>query len=143
MIFGVVLAINLTLGAYDHAKSKEEMMKVMGECKTEAKATDDDIKALMANKLPSSHEGLCMVECIFSKGKIMKNGKFDKASAIEVTTPAMKGDKDKEAKVKQMMEDCDKEIGAGDADKCVNAKKVVECIEAKGKSFGFKYPGQE
>lgn len=118
-------------------------MQIMGECQAATKASEDDIKSLMAKKLPATHEGLCMIECMFSKTKLMKDGKFDKDGAIEVTVPAMNGDKDKEAKVKQMMEACAKDIGAGDADKCVNAKKVVECIEAKGKSFGFKYPGQD
>lgn len=139
----VIIAINSTSAEYDRAKAKEHFMKIMEDCKGETKSTDADVKALMSKKMPESHEGLCMLECMFEKSGFMKDGKFDKDGSLEKTLPALNGDKEKEDKVKTMMNECDSEIGAGDGDKCVTAKKIVECIENKGKAFGFKWPGQE
>lgn len=137
------MVLNGTQAAYDNAKAKENFMKIMNDCKDVVKATDADIKALMAKKLPESHEGLCLLECMFDHSKMMKDGKFDKDSAIELSIKPLNGDKEKEAKVKNMMEACATEIGAGDKDKCVNAKTIVECVEKKGKEFGFKWPGED
>lgn len=51
----------------------------------------------------------------------------------------MKGDVEKTKKLAQMLDTCEKEIGKN-SDKCVTAKKIVECTQKHGKEFGFQMP---
>lgn len=119
---------------------KEAAMMLVNDCKVKVKASDADVKALKEKKIPDSHEGLCLIECLFSTAKIMENGKFSKQGTIDLVEPAMKGDAGKIKKMKSMMDECEKEIGDGDADPCKTAKLIAVCTTTKGKSFGFKFP---
>lgn len=58
---------------------------------------------------------------------------------LQVFAPQMKGDAEKVAKLAEMLETCDKEIGTN-TDKCTTAKKIVECTQKHGKEFGFQMP---
>lgn len=120
-------------------KLKEAAMLIVNDCKTQVGATDADIEALKAHKLPASKEGLCMLQCLFNTGKIMENGKLNKEGAIEFFTPGLKGDADKVDKMKQMINLCEKEIGDG-SDGCENAKLIIECTVKHGREFGFTFP---
>lgn len=58
---------------------------------------------------------------------------------FQTLVPHNKGDADRADQLAQMLETCDKEVGTN-ADKCVAAKKIVECTQKHGKEFGFQMP---
>lgn len=123
---------------------KEEMReaarKIMKECKDKVGASDADIEALKMHKMPESHEGFCMLECVFDSGKIMQEGKFSKSGMIEGFKPLIGDDKAQQESLEKLAATCETELGAGSDDKCENAKQLVECIIKNGKSHGFEMP---
>ncbi|KAJ3633687.1 hypothetical protein MTP99_010621 [Tenebrio molitor] len=119
---------------------KEAAKEVIMECKSKAGASDADIQALKDHKMPESHEGLCMLECIFDSSKIMENGKFSKSGMIEGFKPLVGEDQEKQERLSQLASTCENEIGDGDSDKCQTAKLLVECIIKNGKTHGFEMP---
>lgn len=116
------------------------MVKLAKECQEKTGASDADLDALRARKVPETKEGICMFECFFEKSKVMVDGKYSKEGLVDALTPLMHGDETKIEKLKEMSVACEKELGAGGADKCETAKMVMECTAKKGKEFGFEYP---
>lgn len=128
----------LLFGSLSAAPDKE-MLDLIQTCKTTAGATPADVTTIMARKLPDSHAGKCMVQCLFTAANFMtKDGKFNKQGFVAGATPAMKGDSDKIKKLKAMAENCAKQVNV--ADSCETAKNIVVCSTSKGKGFGFQFP---
>nr|UYB94405.1 odorant-binding protein 3 [Lytta caraganae] len=115
--------------------------QLIEQCKEKAGASDSDIEALKEKKLPETHEGLCMLECVFETSQIMPDGKFSKDGMITAFEPMMnEQDADTIENGKKLAETCANEIGDGDDDKCITAKMVVECIVKHAPSHGFAIP---
>lgn len=66
-------------------KLKERLTGMITDCQKSTHASEADLSAIRDKKMPSSHEGQCLIECVFSATKIMNNGNFDKDSALKVT----------------------------------------------------------
>lgn len=113
---------------------------MLAECRTKVGASEEDVKMVQDKHMPTTPEGLCLVECMLDIANIMKDGNLNKPGAIHAFTPGMDGDQGKIDKMKNMVEMCDKELRKGEVDRCKNAKSIVECVATHGKEFGFKFP---
>lgn len=113
---------------------------VMNNCKTKVGASDEDMKTLQDHKLPTSHAGLCLLECLLTRGNMMKDGKFYKQGFISASTPSMKGNAENIQKMKDMADACEKEVADAGADHCETSRNIVKCTSDKGKAFGYKFP---
>lgn len=128
----------MTITSVQPAGPDKELMELMQTCKNKVGANGADLTAIMQKKIPESHSGKCLVECLFSAGNFMKDGKLNKQGVVAAATPSMKGDSEKIKKLKAMMDECAKEVNV--ADPCETAKNIVVCCTSKGKSFGFSFP---
>lgn len=76
------------LGATDTAKMdpklKDRLTAMIADCQKTAHASETDMAAIREKRMPTSHEGQCLVECVFSATKIMSNGNLDKDNALKV-----------------------------------------------------------
>lgn len=115
----------------------EAGMILVNDCKQKVGASDADLEMIKKKQLPTTPEGICLVECMFNTVKIMKNGKFYKQGAIEVIEPALKKNQTKINNVRSMMDVCEKEIGDGDSDSCKTAKMIVDCMSKHSPEYGF------
>lgn len=66
------------------SKQREKLASMIMDCQKTTHASLADLNAIREKRMPSSHEGQCMIECVFSATKIMKNGNYDKAGALQV-----------------------------------------------------------
>nr|AIX97066.1 odorant-binding protein 20 [Dastarcus helophoroides] len=121
-------------------KMQAEAKKLVAACKDKVKASDADVEALKAQKIPETHEGLCLIECLFDGAKIMQNGKFDKNGMMTAFSAALKEQGKSPDKLKSLGDACEKDVGEGDKDKCVTAKMLVECFAKKAKEMNLEYP---
>ncbi|RZB84934.1 PBP GOBP domain containing protein [Asbolus verrucosus] len=112
---------------------KEMAKKMITECKTKSGASDADLEMLTKKKVPESHEGLCMLECLLDTSEIMDEGRFSKDGMTEGFKMLAGDDEAKAKNFEELASTCDKEIGDGDKDKCVTAKLVMECIMKNAK----------
>ncbi|KAK9879582.1 hypothetical protein WA026_006647 [Henosepilachna vigintioctopunctata] len=115
---------------------KEISDSILQECKTETKAKDDDILIFNQSKLPTSREGLCMVECFLDKVGMMSDGKYNKEGIVAALQTVIKDDNEVK-KLKTVAEVCYEKIGVGVADRCENAKSTLTCLVVDGQKHGF------
>nr|AZK90215.1 odorant binding protein 11 [Holotrichia oblita] len=129
----------LCIGADDPDKEKlrEAAKTIMYDCKDKVSASDADVQSLLDKTLPTTKEGACLLECIFTTSKVMKDGTLDKDATLKTLESVLKKDKDKEAKMTQVLDACQKEIGKGTDDKCQTAKMIAECLQKQGKLAGL------
>lgn len=120
------------------AAPDKDLMELMQTCKNKVSASAADLASIMQKKIPESHNGKCLIECLFNAGNFMKDGKFNKQGFLTAATPSMKGDAGRIKKLKAMAEECAKEVNVADA--CETAKNIVVCSTSKGKNFGFTFP---
>lgn len=119
---------------------KNSLKKIATDCQEKAGASASDIQALKNKRLPQTETGLCMLECVFNKVKIMNNGQFDKDGLVMAATPLLKGDIMKLRKLKDLADFCDQQIGRGSKGKCQNVKLLVNCVYKHGRDYGLKIP---
>lgn len=84
LIISVIWAASDQLKRLD-PKVRERLVATITECQKTTHASEADMAAIREKRMPTSHEGQCLMECVFSATKIMNNGKFDKNSAVKVT----------------------------------------------------------
>lgn len=66
------------------AKLKDRLLATLQDCQKTTHASEADISVIRQKRVPTSHEGQCLVECVFSATNIMTNGNFDKNNALKV-----------------------------------------------------------
>lgn len=116
----------------------------MTECKDKVGASAEDVQALTNKQLPTSEKGFCMIECIFTNGGIMKDGKLDVQNTLKVLEPALSKNPDVKKKTTAALETCEKEVGAGGANGCETAKLLAECFKKEAKKqYDMQYVGND
>ncbi|CAH0557401.1 unnamed protein product [Brassicogethes aeneus] len=121
-------------------KLKENLMVTVKECQEESGASEVDMQTIKAKKIPQTETGLCMMECLFNKVKIMKEGKFNKEGMLIAVTPFLRGDLKKISKMRDFGDKCLEYIGEGSKEKCQDVKLLVECFQRYGKEYGLAIP---
>ena len=69
MKFILSLLILAAVTFYSQAKTREEMkarwQALAAECQKTSEASDDDLEKIITHVKPETHEGKCMIACIF------------------------------------------------------------------------------
>nr|XP_022909577.1 general odorant-binding protein 19d [Onthophagus taurus] len=133
-LFSLVLILNVfycTSSVFDEAKLRQKAIKMIFDCKSQSKATEEDIKMIRNKKLPTTREGLCLIECLLDGLNVMENGKLNKQGAINVFTSTIKGDSNKIKIITRIVNTCEKKVGN---DRCYNAGKIVNCLMSREKA---------
>nr|UWL63291.1 odorant binding protein 1 [Pagiophloeus tsushimanus] len=98
-------------------------------CQEKTAASDKDYEMIKMRKIPSSTEGVCMVECLFNKLHIIDNGKFNKRGFVITFSPVVKGDLKKLSTLKEIARICDEQISTATVkDDCDVTKMVLDCF---------------
>ncbi|GLV45711.1 Odorant-binding protein 19d [Carabus blaptoides fortunei] len=93
------------VNAVDENDIKEALLILAKECQEETGASDADLDAFRARKLPESPEGKRMVKCVVEKSKTMVDGKFSKEDLIAVLAPLMSAHEEKIETLKERLSD--------------------------------------
>nr|USF20776.1 odorant-binding protein [Lasioderma serricorne] len=139
----VTILSMISLSMSQESQKQELLQRVTGvlrRCQKLTGASDADLDAISRRKIPETHEGLCLLECILNKAQIMKDGKFNKETAVKAIKPFVGGNPEMNKKVFDFMEKCESHVGKGSKDKCETAKMVAEC-SSKLKSNGASHQG--
>lgn len=110
-------------------KLRQMGVKALMECKTKIGASEEDFQAAIKKELPTSKKGFCMLECVFNKANIMKDGKLSVDGALKTMEPALSKNADMNRKARRILQACNKEVGKGANDQCDTAKMVAECFK--------------
>ncbi|XP_075233703.1 uncharacterized protein LOC142331584 isoform X2 [Lycorma delicatula] len=102
-------------------------METAEKCRQKEGADEGAIEALKNQKLTEYPNGKCMAACMFEEEGIMKDNAFNKEAAMSMAGKALAGHKDKLEKVKEIMEDCEKEISEITGDRCEVASEIFDC----------------
>nr|ACI30696.1 odorant-binding protein [Locusta migratoria] len=117
-----------------------EFMEIVNKCKTEHEPTEDELKGMMALKVPESANGKCFMGCVLQEIGVVKDGKFDKEEAKKHAASKMT-DKDELEKHMQLIEKCSQEVG-GETDSRGIGPKLMECIKQFAPEFDIALPQQ-
>lgn len=112
--------------------------KVGAECVKTEKVDAADIELLKAQKMPTSHNGLCFFKCLLESFNVMVDGKITKEGLIESGKPFIGDDPEKLKTLTQIADECVAEVGAGDADPCVTAKMMIQCTHKRKEEMGIE-----
>nr|UNA06112.1 odorant binding protein 28 [Cylas formicarius] len=122
----------------DCAYNKTEKLEVFfKDCQTKTGASQEDFEAIKQRRIPDTPEGLCMVECIFSKLKIFRDGKFNKNGMVLTFTPVLKGDMGKVKKLNEVATKCEKEVATKRNEKCQMVRTLIDCFSKYGNDLGL------
>ncbi|XP_031344488.1 general odorant-binding protein 19d-like [Photinus pyralis] len=121
---------------------KDAKMVIVNNCKTKVGASEEDLKIVLDHGLPSTDNGLCLVECLLTQGNMMKNGKLNVNGFLASAKREKKYTPEQVQKLEQLVSECDKEINASNVNGCQAAKKIVDCTTTKGKEIEFKFPSR-
>lgn len=90
ILLSILIVAAVTL--HSQAKTREEMkakwQTLAAECQKSSGASDDDLEKIITHVKPETHEGKCMIACIFetmgvvSSLELMRTIKFSTQSAI-------------------------------------------------------------
>ncbi|XP_061397291.1 general odorant-binding protein 28a-like [Musca vetustissima] len=93
--------------AFDKNAAMDDFMAKLEECKTDAGATDADVKDILGKVPASTAEGKCLRSCIMKKYEMMTvNGTFVPAIAIKHAETFSAGDAEKIKKAKEVVNTC-------------------------------------
>nr|UEE01881.1 odorant binding protein 2 [Hippodamia variegata] len=115
----------------------EKMTKIGMGCAKEVGANEEDIAELLGHKLPSRHEGECMIFCVEKElGLMNEDGTLSKEKALKAAEPLKADDPQVYEKLVNIGKECSQEV-AKDDDKCKYATKLIQCGVKKGKQMGL------
>ncbi|CAG9854530.1 unnamed protein product [Phyllotreta striolata] len=141
IVFLLVFITETTLASsiIDNPLGKLQVKNVLASCKDKSGATRADFETLRLRQIPETKSGKCLMECMFENAGIMKDGKFNRAGAVVVLTPALQGDLTKLGKLKQLGQTCEDELASKKYANCEGGRKVLECLARNGKKFGVGF----
>ncbi|GJQ69676.1 putative odorant binding protein [Trypoxylus dichotomus] len=133
----LLLASLLSTQADDYEAEKQKLrqkgLDILAQCKDKVGASPQDLQAVKNKQLPTSKEGFCMIECVFTNGNVMKNGKLNVEGTLQTLNPALSKNPAMKKKVTHVLRTCEKEVGEGSSDKCETAKLIAQCFKKESK----------
>nr|UWL63295.1 odorant binding protein 5 [Pagiophloeus tsushimanus] len=106
------------------------------ECSESENVPDDDMAGLMQGKMPSSHEGKCLLFCVGKKLNMMHpDGTFGEGY-VEWLTKVKADDPDAYTKIRTLDTDCQHKIQI-DADPCETASRYYTCGKEEAPKVGL------
>nr|ALW95359.1 odorant-binding protein 2 [Cryptolaemus montrouzieri] len=118
-------------------KFMERMEQVGGECAAEVGANEDDIAELISHKMPSRHEGECMIFCFYKHFDMMHDdGTLHKEGALKMMEPLKADDPELYDKFISIGKHCAEDVPKND-DNCKYATLLAQCGVKKGREMGL------
>ncbi|KAG8264006.1 hypothetical protein J6590_021674 [Homalodisca vitripennis] len=129
---GLVFAVLLGALALSHAKIDwEEAEKNFNTCKEETKAEESFEDTIKNEKIPTSDNGMCLMECLLRvKGIYDENNKYNPEGTRVYFTKAFSHIPENIEKSMAITDECSK-IDIEGLDKCEAAVKHITCAKAK------------
>ncbi|XP_058983728.1 general odorant-binding protein 28a-like [Musca domestica] len=128
-IFGIAASL-------EKQETEDDLMSKMETCKTEAGATDADLKAIVAQNSSSTAEGKCLRSCLMKKYEMMTvNGTFVPDIALKYAERYADGDAEKLKKAKEIVKSCAR-IKVS-PDHCQAAEQYSKCLIKKAADRGL------
>ncbi|XP_057659039.1 uncharacterized protein LOC130895635 isoform X1 [Diorhabda carinulata] len=114
----------------------EKVTKFAGKCMEETKATNEDIAMLMAHQTPSTHEGICMISCMYKAFGVQNaDGTMNPDEGINMLGKIKDTDPDLFEKMEAVVNKCrDTPV---EEDPCITALNVAKCLMKEGKEMGL------
>ncbi|XP_026482103.1 general odorant-binding protein 19d-like [Ctenocephalides felis] len=127
LVIGALVALYSVAEAakYTKEEAKEKLLQIGKDCAVETGASSDDIEKLLQKNIPDSKAGKCMINCVYKKLGVMKDGKYHPDAGIEVSAMVHEHDSELMEKVKKIATECDSE--AKGEDECEIAAKAMAC----------------
>ncbi|KAF7287083.1 hypothetical protein GWI33_002464 [Rhynchophorus ferrugineus] len=120
----ILLAISVNLGS----RNNTSLDKFFQDCKDRSGVNDDDYELIKKKKVPSSPEGICMVDCLFTKLHIIEHGRFNKRGFVVIFSAAVRGNIQKLKKLNDLGNMCEKEITIIESEGCNVTKQFLNCL---------------
>lgn len=105
------------------------------ECGGKEGASGGDVEAVVKKQIPGSHEGKCIIACMFEGKGIMKDNKLDMGAFESMITAVLENDAGKIAIAKEIAGGC---AGITDGDRCEAAAKIVDCMHQGAAAKGIE-----
>nr|AQY18966.1 odorant-binding protein [Galeruca daurica] len=114
----------------------EKVTQFAGQCMAETKATDDDMAKLMAHEEPATHEGKCMISCMYKKFGIQNDdGTMNPDEGMNMISKIKESDPDVYEKMVAVVNKCrDSPV---DEDHCITALDAAKCLIKEAKEMGL------
>ncbi|XP_026482315.1 general odorant-binding protein 28a-like [Ctenocephalides felis] len=120
------------------AEVKNFLMDLGKTCSAETGATEADIEGLLKKEVPTTPTGKCLINCIYKKIGLMKDGKYSSEGAIRTGGLLHDDDSEEMEKIKKMADACEKE--AKHTDECEHAAEALGCALRMAKELNFPIP---
>ncbi|CAG9811310.1 unnamed protein product [Chironomus riparius] len=126
----IVAAVTLSSQAKTREEMKAKWQALAAECQKSSGASDDDLEKIITHVKPETHEGKCMIACIFETMGVVKDGKICKegleAWQKESPIPA--------EVIQTAITECEE---ITDADHCEAATQIGHCFKDTLKKAGL------
>nr|ATU82917.1 secreted Odorant Binding Protein Family protein [Pristhesancus plagipennis] len=118
---------------------QEKLADIFTKCKKENPLTDAEIEMITKHAgVPSSPKAKCFAKCVYSEGKTLQNGRYNKQAALAFVDSLHPGKPENAKKAKQVIEHCASKIGTtAGKDECDYAYKLSLCGYNKAKELGI------
>ncbi|CAH1104044.1 unnamed protein product [Psylliodes chrysocephalus] len=111
----------------------EKVTKFAQTCIEETKASGDDVAQLMAHTIPDTHEGKCMISCVYKKFKIQnEDGTINTEEANKLMEKVKDNDAELYEKLNTVYQTCNKPSIVVE-DHCLTAVNLASCAVAEAK----------
>ncbi|CAG9827947.1 unnamed protein product [Diabrotica balteata] len=116
----------------------EKVTKFGEKCMAETHATSDDVGQIMAHQIPESHEGKCMVSCVYKAFKIQnEDGSMNPDETLKLMEKVKESDAELYEKLMKVFTTCQGKKELIVDDPCVTAVNVGACAVTEGKAAGI------
>ncbi|XP_060532266.1 general odorant-binding protein 28a-like [Cylas formicarius] len=137
--FGFLMCLAMGANALDQEiveEILEEIQRVGVECIKETSAAQSDIAELMAKKMPSTHEGKCMLFCFSKHYNMMNDDGSLVANGIESWEKIKNNDAELYEKIVQIHKTCH-DSAVIDEDPCETATGLAKCGMEEARKAGL------
>ncbi|XP_050498165.1 uncharacterized protein LOC114329395 [Diabrotica virgifera virgifera] len=121
------------------ASFMEKVTKFGEKCMAETKATSDDVARIIAHQIPETHEGKCMVSCVYKAFKIQnEDGTMNSDETLKLMERIKESDAELYENLIKVFKICHGKPELIVADPCLTAVNVGTCAVTEGKALGIK-----
>ncbi|CAG9827950.1 unnamed protein product [Diabrotica balteata] len=121
------------------AEVTEKITNFAETCMAETKATSEDVAQMMAHKIPESHEGKCMISCIYKAFKLQnEDGTMNPDETLKILEKIKESDEELYEQLMKVFKICRGKPELLVADPCITAVNVGTCVVTEGKALGIK-----
>ncbi|XP_049825311.1 general odorant-binding protein 19d-like [Aethina tumida] len=114
-----------------------QVQPVAQRCMEETNAGEDDLGALISHETPPTHEGKCMLFCIYKHFNLQKeDGTANKIGALKSLDPLRKEDPEAYRKFVRLFVHCGRSV-VPNPDPCIFATELGKCAFENAQEMGL------